>query len=233
LESASAGSRMFVKPLTPHHDRAAFSCGVPELDDYLKSRASQHVARHVANVFVLVSTRGDREIIGYYTLSSYALVLGALAANLGKRLPSGIPLGATLLGRLAVDERHKGHGYGKFLLLYALREALRATRTASSLGVVVDAMTDDLVVFYKKYAFVELTDKPRHLIAPMNRIAELFPEETPSIPDLEQVRRQLAIIAEKLEDAQVTLTSANKDDKVVALAEDLRRRLAALTKQQG
>jgi hypothetical protein len=67
----------------------------------------------------------------------------------------------------------------------------------------------------------------------MNRIAELFPEETPSIPDLEQVRRQLAIIAEKLEDAQMALTSANKDDKVVALAEDLRRRLAALTTQPG
>src|SRR6185312_11770313 len=67
LESASASARMFVEPLAPYHDRTAFSCGVPELDTYLKSRASQHVARRVANVFVLVPRMGDREIMGYYT----------------------------------------------------------------------------------------------------------------------------------------------------------------------
>ncbi|MGH2343985.1 MAG: hypothetical protein ACRDG4_02085 [Chloroflexota bacterium] len=67
----------------------------------------------------------------------------------------------------------------------------------------------------------------------MNRIAELFPEEQSAVPDIKQVRRQLAIIAEKLEDARAALTPANKDDMVLELAEDLRRRLAALTKQEG
>ena len=53
---------------------------------------------------------------GYYTLSSTTVQLGELPANTAKRLPRYPLIPATLLGRLAVDNRCQGRGFGRFLL---------------------------------------------------------------------------------------------------------------------
>jgi hypothetical protein len=41
-----------IVPLSPDHDRLAFSCGVDPLDRYLQTQASQDIRRHIANCFV-------------------------------------------------------------------------------------------------------------------------------------------------------------------------------------
>jgi len=64
--------------LARHHDRQAFRCGVPELDDYLAQRAGQDMRRHVSAVFVLVPEREPHRVAGYYTLSSASVVLADL-----------------------------------------------------------------------------------------------------------------------------------------------------------
>lgn len=43
-----------VEPLARRHDRAAFVCGVEDLDAYLKTRASQDMRRKANAVFVMV-----------------------------------------------------------------------------------------------------------------------------------------------------------------------------------
>ncbi len=43
---------LVIEPLGAHHDRAAFSCGEPALDTYLRRQASQDARRRVAQVFV-------------------------------------------------------------------------------------------------------------------------------------------------------------------------------------
>ena len=47
-------SRFVCEALAKHHDRKAFTCGVPELDEYLRQRAAQDLRRRVAAVFVMV-----------------------------------------------------------------------------------------------------------------------------------------------------------------------------------
>ena len=122
-------------------------------------------------------------------MSSYSLTFAALPPELSRKLPNSIPLPATLLGRLALREDLRGQGLGRLLLLYAMREVVRATRTAASLGLVVDVMTDGLVAYYESNGFVPLKDRPRHLIAPITHMRAMFPEAASHSLDLDAMVR--------------------------------------------
>ena len=65
-----------IEPLGKHHNRAAFTCGQPDLDDWFRRRAGQDGRRNVARVFVAVEeTLG---VIGFYSLSAFTLSLTGL-----------------------------------------------------------------------------------------------------------------------------------------------------------
>ncbi len=229
---------LIVEPLASRHDRAAFSCGTPRLDEYLQRYAVQNRKRDLAQCFVLTPRAGTSEIMGYYTLSGHAIEVTALPSDLARRLPTGIPLPATLLGQMAVDTRYQGQGYGEKLVLHALRTALRATREVASIGVVVDALTDELVRFYAKptLGFVELRDRPRHLTAPMNRIRAMFPDDAADVPDVFDLTERATQMRGLLNDARDSLQNLSVNDvsgRVGEIIDDLQQRLDALQARQG
>jgi hypothetical protein len=96
-------SDLFSEPLAAHHDRVAFRCGVPELDSYLQTQANQDIRRKVAAVYVLVDRAAPTVIVGYYTLSSFAVETSDLTEDVQKKLPRYPLTPATLVGRLARD----------------------------------------------------------------------------------------------------------------------------------
>jgi predicted GNAT family N-acyltransferase len=59
--------------------------------------------------------------------------------EIAKKLQRYPLIPATLLGRLAVDERHHGKGLGQFLLMDALRSMVQSVQIAAA-AVVVDAI---------------------------------------------------------------------------------------------
>ena len=65
-----------VEPLGKHHDRAAFSCGVTELDTYLQRYVGQDQRRNLTRCFVLIKLDEPQRILGYYTLSNAAVLRG-------------------------------------------------------------------------------------------------------------------------------------------------------------
>jgi GNAT superfamily N-acetyltransferase len=162
------------EPLAKHHDRAAFSCGNETLDRYLKERASQDARRRIAAPFVVVSKTDPQIILGYYTLSSFGIVLGDLPANIVKKLPDYPIVPATLLGRLAVDQSHHGQGLGGDLLIDALGRAFAQSSQIASYAVVVDAIDQNAISFYKNYDFLPFPDNPNRLFLPMKTIGDLF-----------------------------------------------------------
>lgn len=166
------GENFRVEPLGKAHDRAAFSCGVEALDDYLKKQAGQDVAKRVAVCFVL--TPDGETVAGFYTLSQYAVDLAQLPEALAKRLPKYPEVPATLLGRLAVSERFKGHGLGEFLLLDALSRSLEQSRHIASAAVIVDAKDEAARRFYEHFGFLSLPGTPNRLFLPMKTLAKLF-----------------------------------------------------------
>lgn len=152
-------------------DRAAFSCGAPELDRYIREHASQDVKRDVARVFVALQGEHPK-VCGYYSLSATSFQRESLPAEQAKRLPR-YPVPAALLGRLAVDNSMKGKGLGAFLLMDALNRILLATQTLAVHALIVDAKDDAAAAFYRKYGFIPFTGEVRRLFLPMAAIRAL------------------------------------------------------------
>lgn len=159
-----------IEVLGPQHDRTAFESGVKPLDRYFQVQAGQDARKNMAAPFVLVLPDGT--VGGYYTLSATSVSLAELPAQITRKLPRYPHVPATLLGRLAVDRRHQGKGYGRFLLADALFRSVHSE--IASFAVVVDAKDENARRFYERESFLQFPDQPMKLFRPMSDIAELF-----------------------------------------------------------
>lgn len=159
-----------VEPLNARHDRTAFASGSETLDRYFQVQAGQEARKKIAAPFVLVLTDGS--IAGFYTLSSTAVRLPELPDAVVRKLPRYPLVPATLLGRLAVDRRHQGKGYGRFLLANSLFRAVKSE--IASFAVIVDARDESAKRFYERESFLPFPDQPRKLFRPMTEIEALF-----------------------------------------------------------
>jgi GNAT superfamily N-acetyltransferase len=153
-------------------DRASFSCGVPELDEYLRSRASQDARRKVAAPFVMLDQAS--RVLGYYTLSSYGIRVTELPLHLARKLPKYPLLPATLLGRLAVSREHRGQKLGRALLMDALYRSWNNSTQVASLGVVAEAIDEAARNFYSHHEFMPLLEHPGKMFIAMATIKNAF-----------------------------------------------------------
>jgi GNAT superfamily N-acetyltransferase len=158
--------------LEKSHDREKFECGHRQLNDYLKKQARQDVTRDLSVCFVLVSEHND--IIGYYTLSANSINRISFPESIVAKLPpsyNDIP--TVLLGRLAIDKKTQGMGYGKILLLHALEKSLENSKNLGAVAVVVDPIDDNAHSFYLRYGFQHLPGSGKMFI-PMKTVRSLF-----------------------------------------------------------
>ena len=160
-----------VEPLGSHHDCASFYCGEPTLDNYIRRQASQDARRRVARVFVAAG-EPPGQIAGYYTLSAASFQKDDLPTELAKRLPH-YPVPAAVIGRLAVDRRNQGRGFGETLLLDAIHRVVRAGDTIGVYAVVVDALHDRASAFYERYGFAPFPSEPLRLFLPLRTFEQL------------------------------------------------------------
>jgi GNAT superfamily N-acetyltransferase len=166
-------ARWIIEPLGKAHDRAAFSCGVPALDDYLQRRASQDAKRRVAAPFMLIED-GGAAVCGYYTLSQMAVEIEDLPEDVTKKLLKYPMVPVTLLGRLAVDLRFRGQGLGEYLLMDALRRSWTLSREIAAMAILVDAKDETAASFYETYEFRRLPGRHDRLFLPMSMLDRLF-----------------------------------------------------------
>jgi len=157
--------RLIVQPLGKQHERVDFSCGVPELDDYLKRRAGQDVRRRIARIFVGTEDRSN-VVLGFYTLSALTIDVSALPEDQARRLPRH-PVPTALIGRLAVDRSAQGKGLGRVLLADAIQRTLGASEEVAIHAMVVDAKNETARRFYQAHGFLALRDQPMRLFMPL------------------------------------------------------------------
>ena len=127
----------------------------------------------MAAPFVLVLP--DGAVGGYYTLSATGGYLAKLPAQITRKLPRYPLVPATLLGRLAVDRRHQGKGFGRFLLADALFRSVRSE--IASFAVIVNAKDEDAHRFYQRESFLPFPDQPMKLFRPMADIKQVFDQQ--------------------------------------------------------
>jgi predicted GNAT family N-acyltransferase len=172
LSELTIEAELIFEPLGPSHDRAAFSCGVPKLDTYLKTQASQDVKKNLGAVFVL--TPDHKQIDGYYSLSHYSVRLDTIPEEVAAKLTKHPDIPATLIGRLARSLHLKGTRTGEMLLMDALKRILSTSRQVASWAVIVDAKDDNAIKFYQKYGFMTIPTAPNRLFIPIETVAKMF-----------------------------------------------------------
>jgi predicted N-acetyltransferase YhbS len=147
-------------------DRGSFSCGKPDLDDWLRTQAGQQERANNARTFLAVE---GLKVIGYYATTTYRLGLDEVAAmyGVGRR---AYPIPAVLLARLAVDSGTQGGGVGSRLLLHALRQIAAASRYVGFEVVVVHAIDRGAVTFYGQRGFTQFEDHDLHLFMPVKNL---------------------------------------------------------------
>lgn len=160
-----------IEPLSQKHNRAAFTCRSEPLQRYLRNQAKQDAQKHAAVVYVL--TLDGRTIAGYYTLSQFSVRLEDVPPDVASRLAKYPDVPATLIGRLAVDDKYRGQGLGEKLLVDALQRCFVHSSEIASFAVVVDAKDGQAKSFYQKYGFRELPGVPNRLFLPMETVGQL------------------------------------------------------------
>lgn len=159
-------------PLDSRHERAAFLCGSAVLDDYLKTRARQDARRLAAAVFIMTPRDAPSVVAGYYTLSAASIGVEDLPEDFARKLPRYPFLPATLVGRLARDERFPGTG--KLLLKDTLQRAFHQSGQIAAAVVLVDAKDDRARRFYEAFGFHSLRSHVNRLYLPMQTLEKLL-----------------------------------------------------------
>ena len=158
------------RPIRPEDDVSRFDCGRSSLDDFLRRRAVRNEGR-ASRTYVVRAAAGadDWAVVAYYALAAGAARLAEMPKALTRNMPDPMPL--MILGRLAVDRRHKGRGLGRAMLKEALQRALEASRLVGARALVVHAIDDEAAAFYARYGFQPFPAGGRTLWLPMETIA--------------------------------------------------------------
>jgi GNAT superfamily N-acetyltransferase len=167
--------RVVIQPLDSRHDRAAFFCGKPALDRYLRQQANQDRRRDVARVFVALG-RDDGEIAGYYSLGALSIDLGDLPPDRARKLPHYPDVPAALIGRLAVATSWQGKGLGKILLVDALKRIVTLGGELAIHAIVVEPIDGEADAFYRKFGFLPFPERSDRLFLPTATARQLFQE---------------------------------------------------------
>jgi GNAT superfamily N-acetyltransferase len=148
------------------HDRAAFSSGEVELDQYLQRFASQHIKKGVSVVRVLVNSDEPSSILGFYSLSAAQVDVAQTTPQEIKKLPR-FPVPCFRMGRLAVASSEHGRGYGRILVGLAISRCLEAKKHIAGYALIVEAKHEQVKAFYQHCGFTACAGMPLTLYLPL------------------------------------------------------------------
>lgn len=150
------------------HDRAAFSCGVPQIDNYLKLTAKKGSKADVVRVWVVVDA--DSQIIGFYGINMHAIDVKDMPPAYAKKVGRHGMLPAAFIAMIGVDQNYQGKGIGSVLVADALKRIARASEEIGASVIVLDVFDDNdpeavtrRKTYYEDFGFLPLPDQPLRL----------------------------------------------------------------------
>ena len=146
-----------------------FSCGVDELDDWLR-RHARHSAARGTRTYVLVDETGD--VTAYAAIAPQYVDRATLPSRFARGAPERVP--SILIAKLAVDRRVQGRGVGTELLMCVATRVLIAARMIGGKLLVVDAIDEDAAGFYVHHGFVASPEVPDRLVLPFRAVAAMI-----------------------------------------------------------
>ncbi len=158
-------ARVRIEPLDrKKHDRAAFSCGVDRIDNFLKNTAARQQDDGHTRVCV-ACLDSLNVVVGYFALNAHAIDASTLPELDRKKLPTHPTISAIYLSVVGVQKEHQGSGLGSYLMADAFRRAVDAAKIVGAYFLVLDALNERAANLYRKLGFVDLPGhEPRMLI---------------------------------------------------------------------
>jgi GNAT superfamily N-acetyltransferase len=163
-----------IEVLGAQHERKGFESGVTALDRYFREQVTQDVRRLATTCYVARDAATGR-VAGYYTIAAGSVPLAELPEDVRKRLPRYPSVPVARLGRLAVDQAHRGRGLGGVLLWDAVIRARRSELAVFAIA--VDAKDEQAQAFYRHHGFVSLVSAPLQLFL---SLAGILPPDRPT-----------------------------------------------------
>jgi ribosomal protein S18 acetylase RimI-like enzyme len=168
-----------IQPFDPKvHDRAAFSCGVPQIDNYLKLTAKKGSKADVVRVWVVIDAKN--QIVGFYGINMHAVDVKEMPPTYAKKAMKHGLLPAAFIAMIGVDENQQGNGIGSALVADALSRIARASEDIGTCVVMLDVFDDgdDAAVamrksYYESFGFIPLPDQPLRLFMPVATVRQL------------------------------------------------------------
>lgn len=149
-------SRLMIEPLDrTKHDRAAFSCGVTRIDNFLKYNAVKQAHEDFTKTYVVVEPPSNR-VLGYYALCPHAVDIRSLPENDQKKMPRFPTTSAIYLSIIAVDGGMQNRGLGTFLMADVLKLCLEIADKIGGHFLVLDAIDERAARMYRRIGFHEL-----------------------------------------------------------------------------
>lgn len=131
------------------HDRKNFDCGYKELNDFLAQSARGSSEKRMTRTFVLEDPDNPNVVMGFVTLTFTNIDIPPECGS-AKQLKNPVP--ALLLAKMGVSKKYQGHGYGKDLLTYAVKQASETSNEVGGVGLVIDAKDEKAKAFYMSQA---------------------------------------------------------------------------------
>lgn len=171
-----------IEPFDPEkHDRAAFFCGVEQVDNFFKKTANKLAKAGNLRVYVMVGAGG--QVIGFYAINAHAVDYQELPKAYARSRPGHGSIPAAYLSMIGVDQRHSGHGYGGDLLADALLRIALASENLGIAVVVLDVLDDgnpDLTArrkkLYEGYGFMPFKSDPLRMFLSVATIRTMLVE---------------------------------------------------------
>jgi ribosomal protein S18 acetylase RimI-like enzyme len=180
--AASPSPRYLIEPFDPQkHDRAAFSCGIEQVDNYFKKTANKLAKADNVRLYVMVGP--DGQVIGFYSLNAHAVDYHNLPAKYARTRPSHGSIPAAYISMIARDRRYAGQGVGSLLLADALKRIARAADQVGIAVVILDVLdcgNPERVArrkaHYEGFGFLPLPSQLLRLFLPVATIRLLLSE---------------------------------------------------------
>ena len=151
------------------HDREAFDCGEPALNEFLRQYARKSHEAGGAKTFLAINAADRKTVLGYYSLSPASIEYARTPEIIRRRLARhDVPV--FRLARLAVDLKTQGRGLGGQLLLSAGRRCLLAAAEVGGVAMLIDAKNERVAAWYARFGALPLLDAQLSLLLPLSTV---------------------------------------------------------------
>jgi hypothetical protein len=176
LMAAETDKSYIIEPLDPsRHERAGFSCGVAQVDNFLQKTANK--LSQADNLRVYVMTEDGRSIIGLSAINSHAIDYRDLPPKFTRTRPGHGMIPTAFISMTGRDSCVGDQGIGGDLLVDCLLRIARLADEICLAVVLLDvldcgdaARSARRAALYASYGFIPLASNPSHMLLPVATI---------------------------------------------------------------